>query len=61
MKPEMGPPDIEEFSFPDEDLSWKKENEIFFQKIKKRDFSPTAINDAYYVLKIIDKIYSQKI
>lgn len=61
MKPEMGPPDVEEFEFPDEDLSWKKENEIFFQKIKKHDYSPTSINDAYYVLKIIDKIYSQKL
>lgn len=61
MKPEMGPPDVEEFEFPDEDLSWKKENEIFFKRIKKGDCSPTTINDAYYVLKVIGKIYSQKI
>lgn len=61
MKPEMGPPDVEEFSFPDEDLSWKKENELFFRRIKKHDYSPTSINDAYYVLRIIDKIYSQKV
>jgi len=27
---------------------------IFFERIKKQDHSPTAINDAYYVLKIID-------
>lgn len=57
MKPEMGPPDIEEFSFPDEDQSWRKENEIFFQKIKKRDYSPTSIQNAQYVLKMVDKIY----
>ena len=61
MKPEMGPPDVEEFAFPDEDLSWKKENKIFFERIKKQNHSPTAINDAYYVLKIIDKIYTQKV
>jgi len=59
MKPEMGLPDVEEFEFPDEDLSWKKENKIFFQRIRKQNYSPTAINDAFYVLKIIDKIYSQ--
>lgn len=59
MRPEMGPPDVEKFEFSGEDLSWKKENEVFFQRIKNKDYSTTAINDAYYVLKIIDKIYNQ--
>ena len=59
MKPEMGPPIVEEFDFPDEDQSWAKENKVFFDRIKKRDYSTTAINDAFYVLKTIDKIYSQ--
>ncbi len=58
MRPEMGPPDVEEFNFPDEDSSWQEENKVFFERIRKKDYSPTAIDDAYYVLKIIDKIYS---
>jgi len=57
MKPEMGPPDVKEFNFPDEDVSWKRENEIFFQRIKNKNYSPTAIYEAEYVLKIIDTIY----
>ncbi len=59
MKLEMGPPDVEEFVFPEEDLSWRRENEIFFNRIKSRDFSDTSLNDSLYVLKTIDKIYKQ--
>ena len=61
MKPEMGPPDMEEFFFPEEDLSWKKENDVFFEKIKNRDYSPTSLNDAMHVLKTIEKIYKQNV
>lgn len=60
MKPEMGPPGIEEFIFPEEDLSWNKENEVFFQKIKNKDYSPVSINDAMHVLETIEKIYKAK-
>ncbi len=58
MKPEMGPPEVEEFQFPEEDLSWNIENKIFFDRIKNKDYSPAALNDARYVHYIIDKIYS---
>jgi len=59
MKPEMGPPDVEEFEFGDEDLSWSIENKLFFDRIAKKDYSPTPLEDARYVLVIIDKIYSK--
>jgi predicted dehydrogenase len=59
MKPEMGPPDVEEFTFPDEDVSWMRENEIFFDRIRKRDFSDNALQEALYVLETIDKIYTR--
>src|SRR4030042_3437560 len=39
LKPEMGPPDVEEFDFPEEDNSWKLENEEFFSAIRKKDYS----------------------
>jgi predicted dehydrogenase len=58
MKPEMGPPDMEEFLFPEEDSSWSTENKIFFERIKTRDYSPESINDAKYVLEMIKKIYN---
>ena len=45
MKPEMGPPDVENFSFPEDDLSWKTENNLFFQRIKDNDFSIKPINN----------------
>lgn len=57
MKPEMGPPDVEEFEFPEEDNSWKTENQIFFDRIKSKDYSPTALADGKYVHEIISKLY----
>lgn len=59
MKPEMGPPDIEEFEFQEEDNSWRLENELFFQSIQQRNFSDTGIKDAIYVMKTIEKIYQR--
>lgn len=58
MKPEMGPPDIQEFTFPDEDTSWKYENELFFNKVRKRDTSNQALLDTQYVFKVIDRLYT---
>lgn len=59
MSPEMGPPDVKEFSFPEEDLSWKKETAFFINKIKSKDYSNQSLEDTMYVLKIIDKIYKE--
>jgi len=58
MKSEMGPPEVEEFEFPEEDLSWQRENDIFFERIKKKDYSPVALLDGKYVHQTIEKIYS---
>lgn len=60
MKPEMGPPNVTETTFPDEDLSWNRENAIFFKKIADSDFSATSLKEAEYVLKIINKAYLNK-
>ena len=57
MKPEMGPPDVEEFEFPGDDLSWKIENEIFWKRIKNKDYSPTALENGLYVHRVISEIY----
>lgn len=60
MSPKMGPPTIKEFEFPGEDSSWKKENLEFFKRIKNKDLSDRSLQDARYVLEIIDKIYKQR-
>ncbi|MBI2596919.1 Gfo/Idh/MocA family oxidoreductase [Candidatus Daviesbacteria bacterium] len=61
MRPEMGPPDKEEFEFTDEDTSWKDENNLFFNKIKQKDYNNTSIKEAMYVLGIIEKLYQKNI
>lgn len=60
MKPKMGPPDVEEFMFTEEDKSWEKENELFYKKIIDSDFSDTSILDSLYVLDIIGELYKIK-
>jgi len=61
MNKKMGPPKIKEYSFPDIDVSWKKEIQTFVKKIKSSDISDSSIKDAMYVISIIDKIYKQNI
>lgn len=57
MKPEMGPPDVEEIDFPEEDSSWELENEEFFDAIKKKDFSNKKLKEGYYAIKTVFDIY----
>ena len=60
MKPEMGPPEMQEFAFSDKDISWEQENEIFFDRIKKRDYSSDSIENALYVMRMIEELYKRK-
>lgn len=57
MKPEMGPPEVEEFLFAEKDISWEKETNEFFRRIRKKEFNNNAIKNAVYVLKIVEKLY----
>lgn len=59
MKPGMGPPNISGFTFEKKDNSWKDENNVFFAKIKQKDYSDTSIKDAIYVMGIIEKLYQK--
>jgi hypothetical protein len=59
MRPEMGPPDVEEFSFPGPDASWEKESELFFKRIQNKDYSTDSLKQAVYVLGIIEKVYQE--
>lgn len=59
MRPEMGPPDVEEFIFDQPDQSWKIENQIFFNDIKNKNYSKLSFQQAFYVFAIIEKVYAE--
>lgn len=57
MKPEMGPPEVQEFLFDEKDISWQNETKFFFYRIRKKIYSNKAIEDVMYVLSIVEKLY----
>lgn len=59
MKPEMVPPDVEEFLFDEADISWRDENKIFFEQIRNKIYSDKSLKDTKYVLSIIEKLYME--
>lgn len=60
MNPEMGPPSVKQWTFGQPDISWHSENKLFFDRIRKQDYSSESLNNALYVLKTIKKIYNKK-
>ena len=59
MKPEMGPPKVQEILFDENDLSWHKEIKEFIDRIKKKEYNDLALKDAVYVLNIVKKLYAK--
>jgi len=59
MKPEMGPPDVEELNYDGADLSWLKENENFEQAIISKDKAWGSLEDAAACLKRVEDIYQK--
>lgn len=57
MRPKMGPPDTTSFKFEEKDNSWVDQNNIFFKKIRQKDYSDNSIIDALYVMQTIEKLY----
>jgi predicted dehydrogenase len=57
MKPEMGPPEVEERNYPGDDLSWKKENTNFLRAIEKNQAINGGYEDALNCLKLVEDIY----
>lgn len=57
MGSRMGLPKVQEFEFPEEDLSWKRENDAFFKRIESNDTSEKPLKDAIYVMSIINRVY----
>jgi hypothetical protein len=40
MRPELGPPDVEEIAYPDDDVSWRAEWEHFAEALSAGDGRP---------------------
>ncbi len=57
MKPEMGPPEFEERSYPADDLSWLKENSNFLKSIESNTALNGELSDALKCLKLVEDIY----
>jgi predicted dehydrogenase len=59
MKPEMGPPDFEEKTYPPEDHSWLSENQNFLDSINGVKKINGGIEDALKCLKLVESIYQK--
>jgi predicted dehydrogenase len=59
MLPEMGPPETTTWEFPMTDNSWAIEMQEFYQDIALNRSPAAGLNDAYQVLKIIERIYKE--
>jgi predicted dehydrogenase len=59
MRPELGPPDLEEVQFADEDLSWTAEWEQFAHAIADGSAPLGDLHDAHYAWSRIEDAYSR--
>lgn len=57
MLPEMGPPETIAWEYPMADNSWEKELDEFYKDIALDRKPNPSIEDAYQVLKVVNKIY----
>ena len=60
MRPELGPPDLEQVDYPDEDLSWAAEWEHFATAIDAADGRPLLgdLRDARYAWEQVEAAYA---
>lgn len=59
MLPEMGPPETMAWEYPMADNSWEEELSEFYKDIRLDRKPDPCLDDAYQVLKIINKIYKE--
>jgi predicted dehydrogenase len=59
MKPEMGPPDLETFSYPGEDESWNLEMAAFLAEIQGKTTDLGRPRDALRSVEIVYDVYRQ--
>jgi predicted dehydrogenase len=58
MKPEMGPPELQTFTFADEDVSWATEFQAFQDEISGKKTDLGTLEDALFAMDIVSQTYS---
>jgi predicted dehydrogenase len=58
MKPELGPPDMEEIRFPDEDVTWTAEWKSFVAAIRDGAALTGGLTDALYAWRRVEDAYA---
>jgi predicted dehydrogenase len=59
MKPEMGPPELQTFSFPGEDTSWAAEFQAFQKELAGQKTDLGTLEDALQAMAIVSQTYDQ--
>jgi hypothetical protein len=60
MKPELGPPDVEERAYPDDDVSWAAEWEHFTGAIESGAPLLGDLADARYAWERVEEAYARR-
>jgi hypothetical protein len=58
MAPELGPPELEELSFPEGDCSWAAEWNHFVRAIESGEPFLGALSDVHYVWRRVEDAYA---
>jgi predicted dehydrogenase len=59
MRPELGPPDVEEIPFPDEDVSWREEWRAF-RAAAAAGVAPGALDAVLWAWKVVEDAYARE-
>jgi hypothetical protein len=57
MRPELGPPDVEQVEYPDVDVSWEREWQHFAETVRSRDGRPLLgdLESAAYAWRCVEE------
>jgi predicted dehydrogenase len=61
MLPQMGPPNVIEYAFPPEDVSWKEEFAHFAQCVTEKREPLSTLKDVHAAVKIVESLYQQRL
>lgn len=59
MKPEMGPPDTEVWTYPEPDNSWELELKEFIAGLEAENYESSNLDSSIRVLELIEEIYER--
>ena len=59
MKPEMGPPETETWTYPESDQSWMRELKEFINDIETGSNNSDNVESSLEILRIIEEVYQK--